>query len=238
MILAHPRDRCGHTHGPFPEEPRSGSGGLRALAASPWLRPQAMMSWAAQRERTRGDVTLFEYLSVSTSIVLSLSAAQLLGNLREVFDPARRYWVHALWAVQILWIHVNYWWRMWAYRDVQSWNFVSFATVLLVPGLLFICSSALAPTYSRSVSSWEEHFFTVRPWFFAARSFIVVASGFRAWLLLDSAPLQSLHPIQYLILVASVMGLVSSNRRLHRILAVVTFACTFGLSYVRMRPGV
>jgi len=36
-------------------------------------------------------LTLFEYLSVAVSIVLSLSAAQILVNLRAVFDPARRY---------------------------------------------------------------------------------------------------------------------------------------------------
>src|SRR5262245_7412069 len=126
---------------------------------------------------------------------------------------------------------------MWSYRDVQTWNFFSFATVLLVPGLLFTCSSALAPTYSRSVPSWEEHFFTVRPWFFAARSLIVAAAGFREWLLLGSNPLQSMHPVQYFLFVASLTGLASSNRQLHRILVIVTFACVVAVSFVRIGPG-
>jgi len=181
-------------------------------------------------------MTLFEYLSVAVSIVLSLSVAQLLGNLREVFDPARRYWVHALWVVQIFWGHVLFWWRMWAYREVQSWDLVSFSAVLLVPVLFFLCSSALVPVYSRSVSSWDEHFFAVRPWFFAARTLILLASGFREWLVLGSAPL---NRIQYVMLAASVLGLVSANRRVHEIVAPVMFACViFGLSYVRLQPGV
>jgi hypothetical protein len=183
-------------------------------------------------------MTLFEYLSVSISIVLSLSAAQLLGNLREVFDPTKRYWVHALWVVEVLWLHVIYWWSLWAYRDAQSWNLISFASILLTAGLLFVCSSALAPTYSRNVSSWEEHFFTVRPWFFAAQSLLRVAVGIRAWLLLDVTPLQSLYPLSGPLLAACLMGLLSSNRRLHAVLAVVTFiAVVFGLSWVRFNPG-
>jgi hypothetical protein len=179
-------------------------------------------------------VTLFEYLSVAISIVLSLSAAQLLGNLREVFDPARRYWVHALWVVQALWLHVVYWWSMWAYRDIESWNLLSFAFVLLVPGLLFMCSSALVPTYAKSVSSWDQHFFTVRRWHFATRVLILVFASLRAWFLLDSAP----SPISGLILVACIAGFVSSNRSLHAILVVVVSLGMLGVSYARLKSGV
>jgi hypothetical protein len=178
-------------------------------------------------------VTLFEYLSVAISIVLSLSAAQLLGNLREVLDPARRYWVHALWVVQTLWLHVLYWWSMWAYRDVESWNLLSFAFVLLVPALLFMSSSALVPSYARSVSSWDEHFFAVRRWYFAARSLLVVFAGLRSWLLLDTAP----PPFSGLILVACVTGFVFSHRWLHVVLVVATSVGMFGVAYARLKVG-
>jgi hypothetical protein len=178
-------------------------------------------------------VTLFEYLSVAISIVLSLSAAQLLGNLREVFDPTRRYWVHALWVVQTLWLHVLYWWSMWAYRDIESWNLFSFAFVLVVPALLFLASSALVPSYATSVPSWEDHFFTVRRWYFAARSLLVVFAGLRSWLFLDAAP----SPLSGLILVACVAGLISSNRWLHAILVVTTSVGMSGIAYARLKVG-
>ena len=178
-------------------------------------------------------MTLFEYLSVAISIVLSLSAAQLLGNLREVFDPERRYWVHALWVVQALWLHVVYWWSMWAYRDLGSWNLLSFAFVLLVPALLFMCSSALVPTYAKSVSSWDQHFFTVRRWHFATRILIVVLASLRAWVLLDQIP----SPVSGAILVACIVGFVSSNRSLHAILVVVASVCMLGVAYTRLQAG-
>lgn len=179
-------------------------------------------------------MTLFEYLSVAISIVLSLSAGQVLVNLREVFDPARRYWVHALWVVQTLWLHVIYWWSMWAYRDIESWSLLSFAFVLLVPALLFMSSSALVPTYAQNVSSWDQHFYTVRRWYFATRALIVVFASLRTWLLLDTTP----PPISGLILVACVAGFVSSNRSLHAVLVFVTSIGMLGVAYTRLRAGV
>ena len=114
-------------------------------------------------------MTLFEYLSVAISIVLALSAAQLLGNIREVFDPARRYWVHALWAFHMLLLHILLWWGFWAYRDVESWNLASFTLVLVNPGILLVLSNALVPTHLRDGMSWEEHFTSVRKMFFVMR---------------------------------------------------------------------
>jgi hypothetical protein len=71
-------------------------------------------------------VTLFEYLSVATSIVLSISAAQLITILRAVLRPGRRYWVHTLWTVLALFGHLVIWWEFWGYRDVASWNLPQF----------------------------------------------------------------------------------------------------------------
>ena len=84
-------------------------------------------------------MTHFEFLSVAVSIVLALSAGQLVGNIREVFDPTRRYWVHALWVVALLLLHILNWWVLWGLRDVQAWNLAMFASVLIAPGLLFAC---------------------------------------------------------------------------------------------------
>ena len=107
-------------------------------------------------------MTLFEYLSVAVSIVLSLSAAQILVNLRAVFDPASRYWVHTLWVVIVLFVHLLFWWGFWAYRVVESWNLATFALVLLNPGILFVASTTLVLNASKLDRSWEQHFFDIR----------------------------------------------------------------------------
>ena len=56
---------------------------------------------------------IFEYLSVAISIVLAMGLATLLRALRDVLAPARRYWVHALWVLQVAFLHVQLWWAYW-----------------------------------------------------------------------------------------------------------------------------
>ena len=181
-------------------------------------------------------MTLFEFVSVAVSIVLALSAGQILLNLREVFDPNRRYWVHAVWVVQALIIHVLVWWSLWAYRDIQ-WDLASFVLVLVPAGVLFVMSSALVPNSSSTVTSWEAHFFEVRRWFFAARILFIIGAGFRSWFLLEKPILESPTPVSQLILVLLIAGILIANRRFQGVLAVVTSVLLVFVAYVRLEAG-
>jgi hypothetical protein len=181
-------------------------------------------------------MTLFEFLSVAISIVLALSAGQLLTNLREVFDSARRSWVHATWVMHLLITHVLVWWSLWAFRDLD-WNLVTFVLILLPPAILFLCSSALVPSYAPTVTSWEEHFFRVRRWFFAVRTLFLVAAGFRSWLLLDKPVLESPSPVSGAMFVVCVAGLILPGRRVHGALAIVGILLLIGVSLARLDAG-
>ena len=184
-------------------------------------------------------MTLFEFLSVAISIVLALSAAQLLGNLREVFAAPRRYWVHALWVVHLLLVHVIAWWGLWAYRDLESWNLGLFALFLLIPGLIFVCSNALVLPRQGDVTSWEQHFFSVRKWFFAARGLIGVVSGLRSWFLLGIPLLDPWRLPSLLMLMLCVVGFLSTSRRVHGVLVVIgVIRLIFGTGYLWFQPGV
>ena len=183
-------------------------------------------------------MTLFEFLTVAISIVLALSAGQLLTNIREVFDPTRRYWVHALWVIHLLFVHVLIWWSFWAYRDVESWNLATFAVALLPPGLVFVCTSTLVPSYASTVASWEAHFFEVRRWFFAARSLFVIFAGFRTWLLLDKPILESPTPVSGPILLLCIAGFLFPDRRFQGALAALLLVLLLGgVAYFRLAAG-
>ena len=183
-------------------------------------------------------MTLFEFLSVGVSIVMALSAGQLLMNLRDVFESGRRYWVHALWVLHLLTAHVVIWWSLWAYRDMPSWNLASFGLVLLTPGLLFVCTSALVPNSSSSISSWEEHFFKVRRWFFAARILLLLVAGARTWLLLGKPVLASPTPASPLMLALLIASFLIPSPRAQGFLAVAALALfVFGVSFSRLAAG-
>jgi hypothetical protein len=88
------------------------------------------------------------------------------------------------------------------------------------------------------MTSWEEHFFKVRRWFFAARSPFIIGAGFRTSLLLDKSILESPTPISIPLLILCTTGFLFPSRRLHGILAAVTMGLiVMGVSYSRLAAG-
>jgi len=167
-------------------------------------------------------MTLFEYLSVATSIVLSLSAAQLLTRLRSILDPTTRHWIHALWVALLLFGHLVVWWEFWGYRDVATWNFVSFAILLLNPGILFVASSVLVHSDKEPESQgWQEHFFNVHRSFFASFGLLPVVSIVRRWFLTDLPILSTNNLPEVGFGFLCFVGFVSSKRTVHAALVVV-----------------
>ena len=170
-------------------------------------------------------MTLFEYLSVATSIVLALSAAQLLTNLRSVMHRARRYWVHVLWIFLLLLGHLLVWWEFWGYRDVTSWNFAKFTLMLLNPGILFVCSNTLVHSESKVDKPWDEHFYQVRRSFFAVFGMLPLVSVLRRWSLADIPILSPNNfPELLVFLPFCVAGFAFKSRRIHASLV----RCTTG----------
>ncbi|THD55101.1 hypothetical protein [Phenylobacterium sp.] len=90
----------------------------------------------------------FEYLSVLLSIVLGLGRTQLLtaiGRWLELRGEIKPHAPTALWAAFLLLVYVQTWWAMFALRDMTSWTFLQFATVLARPALMFLLSSLALP---------------------------------------------------------------------------------------------
>ena len=180
-------------------------------------------------------MTLFEYISVAFSVVLALSAAQLLSNIRSVFDPIRRDWVHGLWVVHLLILHVVVWWSAWALRDV-SWNLGSFSLVLSVPALLFVAANALVPS-DRS-ASLREHFLANRILFFTARGLLVLSASAISFLFLGIPLLSPVRLASVCILAICAVGIISTNRRVQ--LGVATAGLAFEIlvtGYLRFEAG-
>ena len=163
-------------------------------------------------------MTLFEYLSVATSIVLSLSVAQVLGNLRAVFHPGKRYWVHAQWTVLVLILHLLVWWVFWAYRVVESWNFAGFTLVLLNPAILFVASNTLV-NREPDVESWAEHFYSIRRSFLATFGLLPLGTLVRDGVLFGTPVLILGHLPEALFVTICAAGCFTDSRRVHALLA-------------------
>ena len=100
-------------------------------------------------------MTQFEFISVAVSIVLALSAARLLTALPHVLASGRRYWVHTLWSVVLLSIHLGFWWAIWIYREIDPWTFRAFGAVMLTPALLYLTVSTIVSDSPCTIESWR-----------------------------------------------------------------------------------
>ena len=182
-------------------------------------------------------MTLFEYISVAFSIVLSLSAVRLLGGLSVSLLPERRYWPHAAWIVFALLNSAILWWNIWSFRDLE-WNVIFFFFVLSLPALIYLQAAALVPENPESVQSWRDYFFAARTRFFVALASFFVAAVAVSWFLLDLPLLHPLRAVQASAFVLALSGAVSTNKRLHESLPPI-FLVLLGVSAVALflRPG-
>ena len=181
-------------------------------------------------------MTLFEFIAVAFSIVLSLAAVRLLSGLSVAFFRERRYWPHAMWIVFALLMSALVWWNFWSFRETD-WNFLSFVLVLIVPALIYLQAAALVPEYPSGVPSWRDHFFAARTRFFVALSaFFLLVAGI-SWLLVDFPLLHPARGVQASAFGLAVAGAVSTNKRFHEALPLIFLALWLIAAAVLLRPG-
>ena len=141
--------------------------------------------------------------------------------------PGRSYWVHALWAVSLLAIHLGFWWAIWTYREVDPWTFRGFAAVMLTPALLFMAVSTLVSDSPAAIESWRIHFYARHRIFFSLYCAVLWSIPFRQFAVLGDAfaPLVEgaapLGPLLLGIFLIPLAGIVTTNERIHALLVVI-----------------
>jgi hypothetical protein len=176
-------------------------------------------------------VTLFEYIAIAFSLVYSIALVRLLGGLPDAIRPGRMYWVHLVFVVTALLYVINAFWAFWSYSSV-AWTYPSYITALLTPTIQYFLAAILIPVEPDEVSSWRDHYFSVRRLFFAALCALGLA-GLLSNTVLLSMPLQ--HPArwgQIGIVAIGVAGVASSNPRVHAVLAVASLIAVVGFGVI------
>lgn len=174
-------------------------------------------------------MTQFEFISVAVSIVLALSAARLLTALPHVLAPGRRYWIHALWSLALLFAHMDFWWTIWIYREIDPWTFTGFAVVMLTPALLFLTVSSLVSDDPTAIASWRTHFYARHRVFFSLYFATVCSIPLRQVVLGDaSVPhVEGLPPLPVAMMMLvgpamPVLGIITTNERAHALIVLVS----------------
>ena len=183
-------------------------------------------------------MTIFEYLSVAISIVLSLAIVRLLNGLSYLMESPKRYWVHAAWVILIAIGIPLIWWNMWALRQVEDWIFPLFALLLLTPITVYFAAATLIPDAPATVESWRSHFFQVRRRLCITMILLVISIMMNAVVVLKAPFLHPLRVFEGAMVVLLLVGAVSEDPRVHGLL-ISFILCVLAavIASFFLRPG-
>jgi hypothetical protein len=176
-------------------------------------------------------VTLFEYITVAISLVLALAIARTVDGVRSSLASDRRYWVHAAWVAIKLTNPMTFWWLIWRYRDVETWNLAAFMLVLAWPVFLYLQVTGLVTRQPEFITDWRAHFYSQRKWFFGTNIGLALIGLALPQLLTGNAgsgPL-GIGP-RLIVLTLSIVGFSTDNTKVQGLI-VIGIAITVVLGY-------
>ena len=166
-------------------------------------------------------MTLFEYLAVFLSIVLSFGVIRLLDGLPAAVRPGRVCSLHLTWLIAVLWLHIQYWWVFWSYSGGVAWTYPGFLLALASPLLLYSLAITLVPRDSDDVRSWRDHFYRIRARFFYLCAAWMLSIGLANWLVLGQPLLNRLRLGQGTFFLLFLGGALSKRTWFQTLLAIL-----------------
>ena len=148
------------------------------------------------------------------------------------------YWLHSLWVLLVIVLHLHMWWSFWALRGVADWNYASFVYVLIGPAALVIASHIIIPDLLEGRIDVERHYFDTSRVFFG----ILTATAVWAMFLEPIMGLRSFFvPFRFM----QVAGIVafgscsaSKNKRLHAAaIVLIVLLLVTGITFTRFQLG-
>jgi hypothetical protein len=193
------------------------------------MRHAACAEVANPTQHKEAIMSHFEYVAVAFSLVFALILARLLEALPAVFDASRRYWVHYLWVLHLVFSVLGVWWDLWGFRE-SNWTPVLFLEVMSFPMILYMRTLFLLQDRGTPEKSWDDLYYENRvPFFMASALAPVGALAFNLSVMEPSADANLFRLVGLLLVLSlSVAGIASRERRVHAGIAIVSLVLSFG----------
>lgn len=111
----------------------------------------------------------FEFVAVFISIVLGLGVAHVLLGFGETIQERRTltlYWVHTVWAVNVLHFHLSFWWNYFTWGGLEAWDYGLFLLLIGYAVLLYLLAVIIYPRRLEPGFDFKAHLLENRVWFF------------------------------------------------------------------------
>lgn len=168
-------------------------------------------------------MTAFEHISVLISIVIGFAVTTLLGGAVRLVHRRSSvvwYWPSVLWMITLLLLDAQVWWSRFGWRNLSTWTFATFFTMLLVPIGAYALSALLVAEPDERPIDLRKEYFGRRQVFFGALIATVAASYLPDLLTGGGFGNRLDASLKAGIIVVNAPALFSSDERLHKFLSV------------------
>jgi hypothetical protein len=181
-------------------------------------------------------MTLFEYLSIAYTLVLSFAAVRLVDGLSNALAADRRYWVHAAYVGLMLLATLVVFWTHWSAHEVD-WTFLTFAISLSGPGIVYFLACTIMPDEPGAVTSWRDYFFSVRGRFFGGLCAWAVLMFMQTTVVTGVPLLHASRIIPVGLLIFGLSGLATVSPRAHARIVLVAVLVSLVAAVIVFRPS-
>ena len=181
-------------------------------------------------------MTLFEYLAIAYSLVLSFAAIRLVAGLPHAIESGRRYHVHVAYVCGGIFAALALFWAHWSTREV-AWTFPGFLLNLAGPGVVYFLACTIIPDEPSAVRSWRDYFFSVRRRYFGGICVWAIIMAVNTTFFLDAPLVHPSRAIQTGLMAFGVAGLASDNPRYHALLLVGGAVVVAAATAILLQPG-
>jgi hypothetical protein len=174
------------------------------------------------------QISPFEYVSILISIILGLGITQILSSFSDLlyhYKKVKFYWVHTIWIVFVLFLHIQEWFITYQLKGKMIWNLPELLFILLYPIILYVVAKMLIPSNEDQErfdmkSYYLSHFHII----FTLIAFTIILSISFNMLYLNMVTLQQIPLILFLFTIVFLSLKRIQNEIIHKILSIVLLA--------------
>jgi hypothetical protein len=174
------------------------------------------------------QISPFEYVSILISIILGLGITQILSSFSDLlyhFKKVKFYWVHTIWIMFVLFLHIQEWFITYQLKGKMIWNLPELMFILLYPIILYVAAKMLIPSNDDQErfdmkAYYLSHFHII----FILIAFTILLSISFNMLYLNMVILQQTPLILFLFTILFLSLKKIQNELIHKILSIVLLA--------------
>lgn len=174
------------------------------------------------------QISPFEYVSILVSIILGLGMTQILSSFSDLlyhYKKVKFYWVHSIWLVFVLFLHVQDWFVTYQLKDRTIWHLPELVFVLLYPITLFIAAKMLLPTNDEEEKQDMKKFYNSQfPMIFSIIAISIFLSVLFNLFFLKKDLWQQTPLLLFFVVILLLVRKKTANELIHQALAIILLA--------------